>query len=304
MVTPCRRDAFSEHRPNREDVPVGAAGSPAFQLLRRQVVKSMASLRCRPGWSVAFCVRCGREDCHWRAAKLVEESAIRLHQRDDRSDSRIRSTHCRALYHGTHEAPAQAMRTMKKDLGLSRLTLIAGLTLGVSAAGCSSEPSQPRSLNDAQQSSQAAPTTGTTLRGCVQATGQPEVFSLAVSIVDADRTRGQEPGSVVPREPTDPARQGTLGGGRNRSDGLTGPLPEVHSPGSATAWTATTTGYIMVGNGGLDLSSHVGHTVEVVGEVRPRDEEVGRDRFVVHSAKHISDVCGPGTGDVPRAPQP
>ena len=142
-----------------------------------------------------------------------------------------------------------------------------------------------------------------TVRGCVGATGRPDLFLLSVSERDTEYTRDDVPGSVVPRPGDSPLPPGTAG----RSSPATRPRPGYTYRGETTAWTLETEVYQLVGTGGLDLTEHLGHTVDVTGTVAEAPEPPGGataveartaatprpGSLVVRTAEHVFDNCLP-----------
>ena len=128
-------------------------------------------------------------------------------------------------------------------------------------------------------------------RGCVGQTGEPGVFLLTVS-QGRDATAGAPAGTVVPQSPT------------QLPPGVPRPEPRVATeglPGKGPDPIHRTESYRLVGSGGLELEAHVGHTIEVSGELdqppqaqRPagyREELFPELR--VKTARHLAPECQP-----------
>ncbi len=119
--------------------------------------------------------------------------------------------------------------------------------------------------------------------GCIGQTGEPNVFVMSVS-------RREEPdprpaGRSVPPQPTTPGGVPLTGG--------TPPQPPVAGTGELPVAGAPLTRietYVLDGSGGLTLSNHIGHAVEVTG-VLERTPDRRFPRLQVSSARHIADQC-------------
>ncbi len=123
--------------------------------------------------------------------------------------------------------------------------------------------------------------------GCIGQTGEPNVFVISVS-------RSQDPdplpaGSPVPRKPSTPGGVPLTGG--------TPPQPPVAGTGELPVAGGSTftrieriETYVLDGSGGLTLSDHVGHAVEVTG-VSNRIQDQRSPHLQVSSARHIADEC-------------
>ena len=128
-------------------------------------------------------------------------------------------------------------------------------------------------------------------RGCVGQTGEPGVFLLTVS-QGRDATTGAPPGTVVPQSPT------------QLPPGVPKPEPRVATeglPGKGPDPIHKTESYRLVGSGGLDLGQHVGHTIEISGELDqppPAERPAGYEEELfpelrVKTARHLADECQP-----------
>jgi hypothetical protein len=129
-----------------------------------------------------------------------------------------------------------------------------------------------------------------TLVGCVSQTGQPDEFVFAVATARKAHAEAP-PGTVVPqRSPLPP------GSPSPRSEP---PVGTVGPPGGGETPTTKIESYRLEGDGGLNLREHVGHTIEIVGDVkeppearRSSGEATGEMRDLrVRSATHIADHC-------------
>ena len=133
------------------------------------------------------------------------------------------------------------------------------------------------------------PTTGTQkFVGCIGPTGLADRFVLSVA-EGRSATYGDPPGTVVPQASPLPSGLPPTATSRG-SVGLPGDGPD--------AVTKIVT-YNLVGNGGLDMGAHLGHTVEIRGDIQEIPEAQrasGEAKHLVRqlhvaSARHISDQC-------------
>lgn len=119
--------------------------------------------------------------------------------------------------------------------------------------------------------------------GCIGQTGDPNVFVVSVA-----RREEKDPlpaGSPVPQRLKAPGGVPLTGG--------TPPQPPVAGTGELPVAGAPFTrieAYVLDGSGGLSLSNHVGHAVEVTG-VLERTPDRPFPRLQVSSARHIADQC-------------
>lgn len=125
--------------------------------------------------------------------------------------------------------------------------------------------------------------------GCVGQTGNPDVFVVAVAMARKAHA-GAPPGTVVPQKSQLPP--GSPPPERPR-------VATVGPPGDGADPTTRIDSYLLVGNGGLDLRKHVGHTINIVGDVQEIPEstrvvaktEGALRELHVKSARHVADNC-------------
>jgi hypothetical protein len=125
--------------------------------------------------------------------------------------------------------------------------------------------------------------------GCIGATGQPDRFVFSVS-KGRSATYGDPPGTIVPQPAPLPP---------GSPPPVTPPAGSVGLPGDGADAVTRIETYNLVGNGGIDLTTHVGHTVEIVGDVEeiPEAERASRGTVTlmrqlrVASARHLSEEC-------------
>ena len=155
------------------------------------------------------------------------------------------------------------------------------LSVGVLCAACGS---------DTQWVEAPPPTTGRqTFLGCVGPTGIPDRFVFVVS-EGRNATHGDPPGTMVPQPAPLPPGSPPPAMPPKGSVGLPG------DGGDAVTKVVT---YNLVGSGGLDLKSHIGHTVEIIGNVEEIPEahrasgEASKLMRQLHvtSARHVADKC-------------
>lgn len=128
--------------------------------------------------------------------------------------------------------------------------------------------------------------------GCIGPTGQPDVFVFAVAEA-RNAHAGDPPGTVVPQKsPLPPG---------SPSPKSAPPVATVGTPGGGPTPTTRIESYRLEGTGGLNLRDHVGHTVEIVGDVvevpesrraSGQSEEAMR-ALRVNSARHLAEHCKP-----------
>ena len=154
--------------------------------------------------------------------------------------------------------------------------------LGIISAACGA--------SDREWVDAPPPTTGTQkFVGCVGATSQPDRFVFSVS-KGRNATYGDPPGTIVPQPAPLPP---------GSPPPVTPPAGSVGLPGDGADAITRIATYNLVGDGGLDLAAHVGHTVQIVGDLEeiPEAERAspGSDTLMrqlrVTSATHVSDEC-------------
>jgi hypothetical protein len=143
---------------------------------------------------------------------------------------------------------------------------------------------------DRQSVRSPQPTTGPqTFLGCIGPTNLPDRFILSVA-EGRNATYGAPPRTPVPEPgPPPPASH------PRRQP----PLGSVGLPGDGPDPITKIVTYNLVGEGGLDMNAHVGHTVEIVGDVQEIPEverAAGKgSEFVrqlhVTTARHVADHC-------------
>jgi hypothetical protein len=77
------------------------------------------------------------------------------------------------------------------------------------------------------------------------------------------------------------------------------PAGSVGLPGDGPDAVTKIVTYNLVGSGGMDMSAHVGHTVEIVGDVQDLpessraqdDPDILMRQLRVTSARHVADHC-------------
>ena len=153
----------------------------------------------------------------------------------------------------------------------------------VVSAACGSE--------SAQWVQAPPPTTGTQkFIGCIGPTGLPNRFVLSVS-EGRNATYGDPPGTIVPQPAALPP---------GAPPPITPPAGSIGLPGDGADSVTKIVAYNLIGNGGLNLNAHIGHTVEIVGDVQelPEADRVSRgeaDKLMrqlqVGSARHVADQC-------------
>lgn len=133
------------------------------------------------------------------------------------------------------------------------------------------------------------PTTGPQkFVGCIGPTGEADRFILSVA-EGRSATFGDPPGTIVPQaSPLPPG-----------SPPPATPRGSVGLPGDGPDAVTKIVTYTLVGSGGLDMGAHLGHTVEVTGDIQEIPEaqrasgeakNLVRQLHVV-SARHVSDHC-------------
>jgi hypothetical protein len=166
------------------------------------------------------------------------------------------------------------------------------MLIGMAISGCGSPQDE---ISQIEVDARVAPPQPAeqTVRGCVQATGQPGLFLLSVS---RHETEGTPPatGEVVPRPGNSPLPPSTAG----RSTPPVLPRPGAEPRPEIGAWTLETTVYRLVGDGGLDLAAHLGDTIDVTGALEVKPGNDGGDRPVegsitVRRAVVVADDCLP-----------
>lgn len=165
---------------------------------------------------------------------------------------------------------------------MSRLALSVCLSTAVLSSACGSDP---------QWVQAPPPTTGNVkFLGCIGPTGLPDRFILSVA-EGRSATYGDPPGTVVPQP-------GRLPPGSPPP--ATPPAGSVGLPGDGPDAVTKIVTYNLVGTGGLDMSKHLGHAVEIVGDIQEipeaqrasgeADKMLMRQLHVV-SARHVADHC-------------
>jgi hypothetical protein len=158
----------------------------------------------------------------------------------------------------------------------------------------------------AGQATSNGPWRSVTLKGCVQATGDPSIFLLAVPATVPDPVRGIAEGKPVP--------EGAGAGPKPRPNPRTAPptdLPRAESTlpeGRYATPTMRHLVYRLMNADATTLEQQIGDLVEVHGEIEiegypsgdaPRTASTTGERRVnqllrVRSIKKLGDVCPPG----------
>ena len=134
------------------------------------------------------------------------------------------------------------------------------------------------------------PTTGVQVFiGCIGSTALPDRFVLSIS-KGRNATFGDPPGTIVPQPAPLPP---------GSPPPVPPPIGSVGLPGDGPDAVTKIVTYNLVGSGGLDMSAHVGHTVEISGDVQeiPESQRAQEDADVlmrqlrVVSARHVADHC-------------
>ncbi len=134
------------------------------------------------------------------------------------------------------------------------------------------------------------PTTGPQkFMGCIGPTGQPDRFILSVA-EGRSATYGDPPGTPVPQP-------GALPPGSPPP--AAPPAGSVGLPGDGPDATTKIVTYNLIGAGGLDMKAHVGHTVEIVGDIQelPEAQRASGEaknlvrQLRVTSARHVANEC-------------
>jgi hypothetical protein len=120
--------------------------------------------------------------------------------------------------------------------------------------------------------------------GCLQQTGEQDVFALSVSHVEEREPRPA--GSPVPLEPTTPGGV-PLAGGTPEQPPVAGTGEPPVAGGMPLTRLET---YVLIGSGGLAMADYVGQTIEVTGALQ-RTEDQEFPRLHVSSARHVAAEC-------------
>ena len=122
--------------------------------------------------------------------------------------------------------------------------------------------------------------------GCIGPTADPQQFILS-ALEGRDFTTGEPPGTPIPRKSELP-------------EGAPPPLPPITvttgTPGGGPTPTTKVVTYRLVGDGGINLLNHVGHTVEVLGTQEPASANGAASNDVtpplyVTSVRVLADHC-------------
>jgi hypothetical protein len=134
------------------------------------------------------------------------------------------------------------------------------------------------------------PATGVqTFTGCIGSTALPDRFVLSIS-KGRIATFGDPPGTFVPQPAPLPP---------GSPPPVQPPAGSVGLPGDGPDAVTKIVTFNLIGSGGMNMDAHIGHTVEILGDVQEIPEAMSAQnesdtlmrQLRVLSARHVSDEC-------------